>query len=98
LGQAGARQTDPNIRRVIDRETQNLAEADDGFVNKVMEFTTLLPESQTNNVLVDASEENRRIRENRALGLPVTTGETPELDPPKRTNAIQRAFDRFMVK
>ncbi len=96
LGQAGAQNSTANIRQVIDGEARAVNEADDSFINKVITFGTGAQDVSSNEVLVDAQEETRRIRENRALGNDVTFGETPELDPPDRTNALQGLFDRAL--
>lgn len=96
LGRAGAQNSRTDIRRIIDREARAFDEADDSFVNKILDFGTGGAGASSNEVLVDAQEETRRIRENRALGRPVSSGETPELEPPARTNPLQRIFNNTL--
>ena len=72
---AGADQADPQIRRVVDRESAVLAEADLTFLDKLIKFRD--PESP--GTLLDAEGESQRLRENQALGRPVTEGPTPRI-------------------
>lgn len=73
LKQAGTNNIDPNIRRLINRESSTLALAKSGFAEKLIFWKKPPPQG----VVVDAKLEARRLRENAALGRPVTTGETP---------------------
>lgn len=75
LRRAGVAESDPNIRAVVNRESANLAEADNTFVESLL-FWRPKPEP---GVAVDADKEARRLRENAALGRPATTGETPSI-------------------
>ena len=95
LGQAGALQTDPNIRARINRETAAIADAEDGFINKLLAFGTGTP-NNPNEVIVDAEGETRRLRENRALGRPVTEGETPEVTPPEPRTFVEGVIERVL--
>jgi hypothetical protein len=75
LAKAGAGNADPNIRTEIDRESAVLAVANQNFIQKLLDFSP-----ETTAETVDASAESRRLRENEALGKPVTTGETPTIE------------------
>ncbi|MCZ6604541.1 MAG: DUF3035 domain-containing protein [Alphaproteobacteria bacterium] len=94
LGQAGAQYSDPNIRRTVDRETADLVEAQDGFLRKLMAYGT--GDTDPNLALVDAEGETRRLRENRALGRPVTEGETPEVEPPAPKSFLENILGNFL--
>lgn len=74
LAKAGASQADPGIRREIDRESAVLAETSRNFIQRLLDYG---PEPGT---VVDAPAEARRLRENEALGKPVTEGETPTIE------------------
>ena len=73
LKKAGTNKIDPNIRRLIDRESTTLASLKEGFAEKLIFWKKPTPQG----VVVDPKLEARRLRENAALGRPVTTGETP---------------------
>lgn len=73
LAQAGADAANPNIRTVVNRESVELVEAQEGF----LDFLLFWQDSQPPGTVVDARGEARRLRENTALGRPVTEGETP---------------------
>ena len=76
LREAGADQVDSDIRQVIDQETNQLREESESFINRLV-FWQENPEP---GYVVDAEAEARRIRENEALGRPVTDGATPTVD------------------
>ncbi len=75
LKRAGVAEADPNIRATVNRESSKLAEADNGFVDKLMFWR----DKEKPGVIVDADKEAKRIRENTALGRAATTGETPTI-------------------
>lgn len=75
LKRAGVGEADPNIRQTVNRESANLAEADNSFVNSLMFWRS----KEDPGVVVDAEKEARRIRENAALGRPATMGQTPTI-------------------
>ncbi len=77
LGRAGADGATADIRTLVDRESAVLASTDDGFINRLLSFTD--PASD-GDVLVDAAGEAKRLRQNQALGLPVTEGATPQIE------------------
>ncbi len=82
LKAAGAGQSDPNIRRILDAETQRLSAEGDGF----LEALVFWRDPQAPGKIVDASEEAKRLRENVALGKSVTYGETPTIE--RKTKAL----------
>jgi hypothetical protein len=73
LAQAGADAADPDIRTVVNREAVELAEAQEGF----LDFLLFWQDPQPPGTVVDPRGEARRLRENTALGRPITEGETP---------------------
>jgi hypothetical protein len=75
LRAAGADRVDPNIRQVVDREFSIYAKDDESFVSDLMFWREDEPPGEP----VDASAEARRLKENAALGRPVTEGETPTI-------------------
>jgi len=75
LRQAGAADVDPSIRQRVDRETTQQAENDKSFVDTLLFWRT----KETPGTVIDAEKENQRIRENAALGKPVTEGDTPSI-------------------
>lgn len=75
LKRAGVGDAEPGIRATINSESSKLAQADTGFVDKLMFWKS----KEEPGVVVDADKEAKRIRENTALGRPATTGETPTI-------------------
>lgn len=73
LTQAGAEELDPNIRGVVNRELAALAEADRSVVDRLVFWRKREPEVK----LLDSDKEQQRLRENQALGQPVTEGDSP---------------------
>ncbi|MSO69214.1 MAG: DUF3035 domain-containing protein [Alphaproteobacteria bacterium] len=73
LRSAGATTIEPNIRDVIDREFSIYAKNDQGFLTNLM-FWRAEPEPGEP---LDPNAEAKRLKENAALGKPVTEGETP---------------------
>jgi hypothetical protein len=76
LDRTGGLEADPAIRRVINEETSILADADRSFTDRLMFWR----EDNPYGTVVDADAEARRIRENQALGQPVTAGRTPTIE------------------
>ncbi len=76
LARAGADDADSSIRRLVDEESTALAQKDDTFVNSIMFWRR--PEAPGE--VVDPNKELQRLRENSALGRPVTEGETPRIE------------------
>jgi hypothetical protein len=73
LARAGGDRADPAIRGIVDREAVSLAEADRSFTDRLIFWR----EPEPPGTVVDAERENRRLRENQALGRPATAGDTP---------------------
>lgn len=80
LERTGGLQADPAIRTRINRETTVLAEVDQSFTDRLMFWRT----PSEYGTVVDPNEEAKRIRENQALGKPVTEGRTPTIARRKR--------------
>ena len=84
---AGADRAEPNIREIVDRETDRVNEESDEFVNALIFWRG----PRQPGVLVDAEAEARRIRENAALGKSITSGETPIIER-KRDTLFESLF------
>ena len=80
LDLAGAADADPGIRRLLDREHETRAGEDEGFLDELLFWQ----EEEPPGVVVDPEGEARRLRENEALGAPVTAGETPTIRKPEK--------------
>lgn len=89
LSNAGALNADPAVRALIDDETRALKRKDERFLDEVLFWQK---PSEPNRV-VDASGEAQRLRENEALGRPVTDGETPEFDDTEGGGLLDYFFD-----
>lgn len=76
LARTGAANVPDDIRSTIDRESDVLASESEAFTERLV-FWRDAPQAGT---VVDPEAENRRIRENQALGEPVTTGDTPRIE------------------
>jgi len=82
LNAAGAQNADPQIRQIVDRETQQINEEDTDFLDALIFWQDQPPPG----TVVDPNKEAQRIKENQALGRPVTQGETPTIE--RREKAI----------
>lgn len=80
LGKAGADRALPDIRRLVNEETSALIEADKSFTDEIL-FWQKKPAPGE---LVDARQESQRLQTNAALGKPVTTGDTPQIQRRKK--------------
>lgn len=80
LRAVGADNTDPNIRRIVDRETQQLNIDSEDFLESLVFWRDPAMPGE----IVDATEETKRLRENSALGKPVTAGATPTIERKKK--------------
>lgn len=76
LRQTKALDTDPDVRRLVNKETSNLVEDDKSLTEKILFWREKTPPG----TVVDPLKESKRIRENLALGRPITTGETPTIE------------------
>ncbi len=88
LEQAGAVDTNPNIRDLINRETTILAEEDKTFTEQLMFWGTRTEYG----TVVDPAREAKRIQENQALGRDVTEGGTPVIER-RRKAILEGIFD-----
>jgi hypothetical protein len=75
LVKAGATNPDPGVRRAINRESSILATEDDSFTDKLIFWQDKPPPG----TVVDAPAEQKRLRENAALGEAPTKGRTPTI-------------------
>jgi hypothetical protein len=75
LNRAGAQNADPNIRTLVNRETDQIIEDDKNLVDLLVFWRSNQPTGD----IVDPQKEADRLRENAALGKPVTAGETPTI-------------------
>jgi hypothetical protein len=73
LAKVGTTQSDPRIRELVERDSATLADADRTFLDRIV-FWRKPDEPGT---VVDPEREAQRLRENQALGRPVTEGDTP---------------------
>lgn len=73
---AGAGNSDPNIRLIVDRETKQLNAESERFVDALVFWNAQSPAG----TIVDPAAELKRLQENAALGLPTTTGATPQIE------------------
>lgn len=81
LARAGATGAEPDIRSLVDQESNVLIEADETFLNRLLTFRD---RDEVVGAVIDPEGEARRLREAEALGLPVTTGETPRIERKRR--------------
>lgn len=89
LSNAGALNADPAVRALIDNETRALKRKDEQFLSEVLFWQ----KPSEPNRIVDATNEAQRLRENEALGRPVTEGETPEFDDTEGGGLLDYFFD-----
>jgi hypothetical protein len=80
LERTGGLRADPKIRGVVNEESTILAEADQSLTERLMFWRTV----SEYGTVVDPTEEAKRIRENQALGKPVTEGRTPTIERRRR--------------
>lgn len=78
LKKAGAEQIQPDIRLLVNKETQALADADKSFTDKLVFWRK--PEGPGAGEQLDASKEAQRLRENQALGNALSSGDTPRIE------------------
>jgi len=77
---AGAEAADPKIRTTVNRETLQINEENEDFLEALVFWRA--PEQPGE--VVDAEAEARRLRENAALGKGVSDGETPTIERRKK--------------
>ncbi len=76
VSSAGGGNIDPNIRLVVDRETKQFNSESERFVDALVFWGEQSPAG----TIVDPAAELKRLQENAALGLPTTTGATPQIE------------------
>jgi hypothetical protein len=76
----GGRNVPDNIRDRVDEESLRLERTDRTVVDRVLFWREQPPPGTP----VDASRESQRLRENAALGRPVSEGQTPVIQPVQR--------------
>jgi len=73
---AGAENADPDIRVVIDRETDRINDESTDFIDTLVFWRNEPPPG----AVLDAEGESKRLQENATLGKSVTEGETPTIE------------------
>jgi hypothetical protein len=76
----GGRNVPDNIRNRVDEESMRLERTDRTVVDRVLFWR----EQPVPGTPVDASRESQRLRENAALGRPVSEGQTPVIQPQRQ--------------
>ncbi len=76
LNAAGAQNADPSIRQLVEAETRDLNSESSSFIDALVFWRSDPPPGS----VVDPAAEQARIRENQALGRPVTEGDTPTIE------------------
>jgi hypothetical protein len=76
LDQAGATQVQPGIRTTVNRDAATAAAQNTGFIDSLLFWQKQEPPG----TVVNAKQEQQRLRENAALGKPVTEGDTPVIE------------------
>ncbi|MGE5477655.1 MAG: DUF3035 domain-containing protein [Bacteroidales bacterium] len=90
LKKAGADQIQPDIRVLVNKETQAIAEADKSFTDKLVFWRK--PDGPGAGEQLDASREAQRLRENQALGRSVGDGDSPRIARRKK-GMLEGIFD-----
>ena len=85
MAKTGANAADPSIREVVNAETSLLSKEDQRLADKMIFWVDDKPYEGT---VVDAEKEQQRIRENQALGKPITEGETPQVKKKRGTKGL----------
>jgi len=80
LARAGNGEVDPNIRQIINQETDLFNDQNKDFMDTLVFWRDEPPPG----VVVDAEGEARRLRENSALGKPATEGQSPTIERRKK--------------
>ncbi|MBL6945183.1 MAG: DUF3035 domain-containing protein [Rhodospirillales bacterium] len=88
LKEAGAQQTDPEIRLLINRESSNLAEEGKNFTDAILFWKDAKPAG----LVVDPTKEAKRIQDAKAMGTPLNEGEVPTISREKGNNLFKDIF------
>lgn len=78
LSRAGGQKADPNIRRQVDSETQELFDRNKPVAEKL--FGIGGDKNEASATVVNAKAESERLEQNAEEGKPVTEGETPSFE------------------
>lgn len=78
LQRAGAAQTDPNIRAIVNKEAVEDAKDNRPVVKRILAIGDKNADAPA--TIVDAPKELNRLKTNKQSGQPVTAGATPTLD------------------
>lgn len=90
LKKAGAEQIQPDIRVLVNKETQSIAEMDKSFTDKLVFWRK--PDGIGAGEQLDAGKEAQRLRENQALGRAVGDGDSPRIARRKK-GMLEGIFD-----
>lgn len=82
LKRFGAESIQPDIRVLVNKESQSIAEAEKSFTDRLVFWR----KPEQSGVVVDPVKESQRLRENQALGKSVSEGQTPRIE--RRKKAI----------
>jgi len=80
LKRIGADSIQPDIRVLVNKENQALADADKSFTDRLIFWR----KAEQPGVAVDPVKETQRIHENQALGKSMSDGDTPQIQRRKR--------------
>lgn len=75
LAAVGTGEVDPNIRRIVDEETDRQNAEADSFMDTLIFWREPEPHGE----IVDANAESQRLKENASLGKRATEGQTPTI-------------------
>lgn len=75
LSRAGAQSADPNIRILVDRDSQQIADANKTLVDDLLFWR----KPAEPGVMIDADKEAERLKQNQAAGKAPTEGDTPTI-------------------
>lgn len=88
LAKIGADAVAPDIRQVVERETDALKAENETFVESLLFWK----ENETPAQVVDPKAERRRLQENAALGRPAASGQTPKIERKKSPSLLDSIF------
>ncbi|KAF0145651.1 MAG: hypothetical protein FD153_225 [Rhodospirillaceae bacterium] len=88
LQAAGADRSEANIRAIVEREVMTTLLEQRSITDHMVFWRDVIPEGGP---VVDAEKEQRRLRENQALGRPINTGEVP-VQVPRRKGILEHLF------
>ena len=78
LRATGAHKADPDIRTMVNRESSIMVEENVTLADRILFWKK--PGETEKGTVVDPAKEAKRIRENQALGRPLTEGDTPTIE------------------